>query len=223
MEFALSYKLVRSHRKTICLSLTATGEPLVKAPLYMSIESINDFVEKHHGWIEKHREKQLKKAAKQSTFTWDDGNLIPILGIGYTMSTDPVGTGIHIDGDKLLLPANITERSTAVTTYLKQMAYTHLKQRVDHFCQVMNVYPSGILITSARSRWGSCTGKNRLCFSFRLICAHPDAIDAVVVHELAHLRIRNHSAVFYREIASYLPDYSRRNDLLREIADSILF
>lgn len=48
--------------------------------------------------------------------------------------------------------------------------------------------PTGLHITAARTRWGSCSGKNSLCFSLFLMRYPPEAIDAVVVHELAHIR-----------------------------------
>ena len=74
---------------------------------------------------------------------------------------------------------------------------------------------TGIRITSARTRFGSCSGKNSLCFSWRLMEYPEEAIDYVVVHELAHLRYMNHGAEFYALIARYLPDWKTRRALLR--------
>ena len=75
--------------------------------------------------------------------------------------------------------------------------------------------PAGITITAARTRFGSCSGKNRLSFSLYLMAYPPDAIEYVVVHELAHIRHHDHSPAFYREVETYLPDWKRRRDLLR--------
>lgn len=102
------------------------------------------------------------------------------------------------------------------TAILKQKALVYLGSRVRHYSERMGVSPTGVKITSARTRWGSCSAKNSLCFSFRLILLDPEAIDYVVVHELAHIRVKNHGPGFYREVERYLPDYRRRIDLLKE-------
>ena len=79
----------------------------------------------------------------------------------------------------------------------------------------MGVRPASIKITGARTRFGSCSSKGSICFSWRLM-QYPDAaIDYVVVHELAHLRHMNHSAAFYAEIARVMPDFEARRNLLK--------
>lgn len=70
--------------------------------------------------------------------------------------------------------------------------------------------PAGITITAARTRFGSCSGKNRLSFSLYLMAYPEAAIEYVVVHELAHIRHHDHSPAFYREVEAYLPDWRAR-------------
>ena len=90
-----------------------------------------------------------------------------------------------------------------------------LPGRVSYWAAQMGVAPTGIRITAARSRWGSCSGKNSLCFSLFLMRYPMEAIDAVVVHELAHIRHKNHGPDFYRLVESTLPDYRKRIALLK--------
>ena len=71
----------------------------------------------------------------------------------------------------------------------------------------MNIKPTGVKITSAQKRFGSCNGKNSLCFSYILMLYPDEAVDYVVVHELSHIRHHNHSKDFYKLISSVLPDY----------------
>lgn len=99
---------------------------------------------------------------------------------------------------------------------LKRRAAELLPQRVAYYAGIMGVRPTGVKITSARTRWGSCSGKNSLNFSFLLMLVPSSAIDYVVVHELAHIRVKNHGAGFYREIERYLPDYKQRVALLKQ-------
>lgn len=100
--------------------------------------------------------------------------------------------------------------------WLKALARAQLPARVDYFSSMMRLYPSAVKITSAKKRFGSCSGKNSLCFSYRLMLYPPQAIDYVVVHELAHIRHKNHSHAFYALIEQYLPDYREWERLLRQ-------
>ena len=87
--------------------------------------------------------------------------------------------------------------------------------KVAHWAAVMGVQPTGVKITAARTRFGSCSAKNSLCFSLRLMRYPDECVDYVVVHELAHIRHKNHSRAFYQEVARYLPDYAAREAKLR--------
>ena len=98
---------------------------------------------------------------------------------------------------------------------LRRQAKTLLPQRVAYWAGVMGVRPTGIKITSARTRFGSCSGKNSLCFSLYLMAYPSEAIEYVVVHELAHIRHKNHSPAFYAEVERYLPDWRQRQTLLK--------
>lgn len=99
---------------------------------------------------------------------------------------------------------------------LRALARNILPRRVEHFSRQMGLAPAGVKITSARTRFGSCSPKNSLCFSWRLMAYPPEAVDYVVVHELAHIVHKNHQPQFYALVASVLPDYRARQALLRE-------
>ena len=95
-------------------------------------------------------------------------------------------------------------------------ARRELPKRVAHYAAIMGVEPNGITITGARKRFGSCSGKNRLCFTWRLMAYPDEAIDSVVVHELAHIVHKNHGRDFYALVESVMPDYHQRAKLMEE-------
>ena len=99
---------------------------------------------------------------------------------------------------------------------LIEKAKTVLPPKIDHYAALMGVHPTRVTITSARTRFGSCSGRNAISFSWRLMQYPEEAIDYVVVHELAHIRHHDHSAAFYRFIASVMPDHEARRALLRQ-------
>ena len=98
---------------------------------------------------------------------------------------------------------------------LKLKAKEFIPQKVEYFAKIMNLKPTSVKITSAQKRFGSCSGKNSLCFSYILMQYPEEAIDYVVVHELAHIVHKNHGREFYQLIANYLPDYKERIKLLK--------
>ena len=168
----MDYKLIRSKRKTIELSIGEDFLPLVKAPLKMSTEDIEKFVMKHKKWIEK---QIIKK---------------------------------HEHDERFAL-------SSEEEIMLKEKALPYLTERTEYFAKLMGLKYTGIKITSAKKRFGSCSGKNSICYSWRLMQYPPEAIDYVVVHELAHIIYKNHGKDFYKLIEKYLPDYKKREKLLK--------
>lgn len=106
-------------------------------------------------------------------------------------------------------------RSREEQEALRQSARETIPPLVRHWAAQMGVAPTGVKITSARTRFGSCSGKNSLCFSLYLMEYPPDAVEAVVVHELAHIRHKNHGPDFYALVRKTLPDYDARIRALR--------
>ena len=98
---------------------------------------------------------------------------------------------------------------------LRRRAAEYIPQRVALYAPLVGVRPTGVKITSAQKRFGSCSGKNSLCFAWRLMQYPPAAIDYVVVHELCHILHHNHSAAFWAAVAKVMPDYKQREALLR--------
>ena len=166
-----TYELIRSRRKTLALELTRDGQLIVRAPLRVSRQEINAFVEKHRDWIARHLAKQASRPA--------------------------------------LPPPDAPE-----TQALKTQAQAILPERVAHWSTVMGVHPTGIRITTARKRYGSCSSKGSLCFSCYLMRCPREAVELVVVHELCHLREMNHGPGFYALLERYLPDWKERKKLL---------
>lgn len=168
----MEYKLIRSKRKTVELSIDDDFLPTVKAPLKISKKDIDAFVAKHEKWIEKHTAVKLERTEK--------------------------------------FAVNPEEEME-----LKAKALPYLTERTAYFSDIMGVSYSGIKITSAKKRFGSCSGKNSICYSWRLMLYPPEAIDYVVVHELSHTVHKNHGKDFYRLIEKYLPDYKKREKMLK--------
>ena len=97
----------------------------------------------------------------------------------------------------------------------RKQAKQYLPERVSYYSEKMGLSPIRITITGAKTRFGSCSPKNAISFSYFLMQYPPQAIDYVVVHELAHIRHHNHSKAFWALIEKYMPDYIERRKLLK--------
>lgn len=105
---------------------------------------------------------------------------------------------------------------------LQQRAREILPARVEYYSRLMKLTPAAVKITAAKKRFGSCSGKNSLCFSCFLLLYPPAAVDYVVVHELAHIRHHDHSPAFHALVKQYLPDAEQRRKLLKQpISDRV--
>jgi len=110
----------------------------------------------------------------------------------------------------LALPEPTPEETEALRRRAKEV----LPEKVAYWSRRMGVRPAGLRITTARHRYGSCSGKNSLCFSCYLMRFPEEAVELVVVHELCHIREHNHGPGFYALLEQWLPDWRERKKLL---------
>jgi predicted metal-dependent hydrolase len=110
----------------------------------------------------------------------------------------------------------VEEISAEKEKLLRKQAKVVLGEKANHYSQMMGLKYGRITITGAKTRFGSCSSKGNISFSYRLMMYPEDAIDYVVVHELAHLVELNHSPRFWAIVESVFPDYKRRRKLLKE-------
>ena len=100
---------------------------------------------------------------------------------------------------------------------LKLSAEAYFKDKTKEYADLMGLKYSNIKITSARHRFGSCSSKGNICFSYMLMLYPEEAREYVIVHELSHLVHMNHSSAFYSTVARVLPDWKVRRNLLKSL------
>ncbi len=210
---SLEYRLIRSRRKTLALEVERDGSLTVRAPLRLSVTAIENFLREKEDWIYRHRAKAALQVDRYPPISIREGTRIPYLGGALTLRLAESGKPER-RGEVLFLPEEGGE--AALKRWLIQEAGDLLTERVEVYAGKMGVAPSGLRMSGARRRWGSCTGRNSLNLAWRLIFCAPDAVDYVVVHELAHITHKNHSAAFWKRVEEILPDYQERRAWLRE-------
>jgi predicted metal-dependent hydrolase len=152
-----------------------------------------------------------------------DGATLPDLGHAHRLIVAP-GPGVSPAVDHNPVARTLTARFDPATYdlravldwWLRNRARATIAARVAHFSALMSVRHTRLTIRDTRSRWGSCSSRGGLNFSWRLILAPPPVLDYVVIHELAHLRELNHSPRFWAILAAHCPDYPRHQTWLKE-------
>ncbi len=209
-------QLIRSKRKTIAIIVQRDGKVIVRAPLKASERQIRQFVGSKSGWIGKKRIQMQEQApALQKKFT--AGERFPYLGQEYALSVvSGPRAGLRFEGGFSLNQNSQAEAALLFEKWYKAAARQVLNERTRFYAQKFGLEYKKIRISSARTRWGSCSSRGTLSFTWRLVMAPLEVVDYVVVHELAHLRMQNHSAAFWAEVAKMLPDFKRHRDWLKK-------
>lgn len=207
-------KIVKSRRKTIALVINSDAELVVRAPFYASNQDVMRFVQEKQDWIERKTEEMKSKKQERPTLSLQDGEKILYLG-RECMLFRGMTKKICFDGKAFLLPES-TDAGTKLVTWYKKRAAAILQERVDTIAKRMHVLPEGVKITSAKTRWGSCSGTNHLNFSWRLIMCPPEVVDYVVVHELCHIVHKNHSRSFWESVEKVDSFYREHEQWLKE-------
>jgi predicted metal-dependent hydrolase len=208
-------QILRSKRKTIALIIKPDGSLLVRAPLWTADKEIVKFIRNNTSWIEK-KQAEARATLPMEPKQYCAGELFLYLGNTYPLEI--------VKGQKkpLLLEASFQlaetahpEAGLAFERWYRNQARHILTERVNVFASQYDLHFQGIKITSARTRWGSCSSNGSLNFSWRLILAPMEAVDYVVVHELVHTIYHNHAKRFWKKVEEILPDYRERRKWLR--------
>ena len=214
-------KKSRKRRKTISLQIGDKSELVITAPHFTPISEINRFVQEKQNWISKAIQKHQEEAIKAKAKEYITGEYFYYLGESYPLEIffEPFeNAGVVLWDNRVFLNAqgNKDTRKQYFVLWYKKKAHKYIGERVDFFSRMLKLQPGSLSITSAKSRWGSCSEVNNLAFSFRLIMAPPAVIDYVVVHELMHIKEKNHSAGFWRLVESAIPQYKLHRRWLKD-------
>mgnify|MGYP003830170425 FL=1 len=215
--------MVRSkkRKKTITLTVRQDGKIVIHAPYRTPMKEIDGFFESKKAWVQdKLAEQERRKGAEGEKKQFAPGELFLYLGDFYPLEirdTDGAHQPLVLLYGVFLLDRDKVEtaREHFVRWYRKRAGEV-IAERLGRWIRHLQLVPEGITITGAQHRYGSCSSKNRLSFSWRLIMAPYEVIDYVIVHELAHIKEKNHSRRFWDVVASVFPDYRKQRGWLRE-------
>ena len=220
------YLLKRSKRRKKTVGIRVSRNIVeVTAPARTLIRDIEGILRGRGDWIQEKMEAAslLPQPCRMVT-----GESLPLMGREMTLAveeSDFKRPYASLDGERLSVqvPYGLTDEdrrvqveAVLVSWYRKELA-KHLQDMVARWLPAMGRSETPrILVRDQRSRWGSCSSDGTLRFSWRLAMLEPELIDSVVVHELAHLEVMNHSPAFWEVVLKAMPDAKERRKRLNE-------
>ena len=239
----VAYAFKRGKRRTIGFSVGAEGLA-VSAPKWVLLNEIDRAVQEKAGWIVKKLQetRERHKRLEAVRIDWKDGANLPFMGGVLTVVLDPrqsVSAMVvqpvsavpdAVDAAKGLPPtdehntlclglahnATATQIRDAAQAWLMRYARQLFEQRLNHFAPELGVQWRRLSLSSAGMRWGSASADGSIRLNWRLIHFKLSVIDYVVVHELSHLRVMDHSPRFWDTVRHVVPDYAELRSQLKD-------
>lgn len=223
----ISYHIQRERRKTISIRIPSPELIEVSAPYLVPEFIVARFLEEKRPWIQK-KIAQLQEATRSGEqLQYTNGSYLPFFADSYqlriTRTDQAHRTRIYALNHtfQVLVPASYDDDRCQVEVkeavhgwYLKNTKPV-LEQRVAQYAQLMNLSYEKIVVKDVSSQWGSCSSRKTLSFNYRIGLIPVELADYIIVHELSHLVEMNHSARFWKVVASVIPEYKSLRAQLR--------
>ena len=206
-------EIIRSRRRTLAISIDSFGRLIVRAPIRFDEERIFAFLQEKESWI-------LRKQAERKRAGMDlppenlNGYQFLLLG-KQTKICLVEGNKVGFDNENNLIYLPQKNAKDRLVKWLKENAKRILTAVTEQKAKEMQTAFQSVAISSAKTRWGTCSFDNKIRYTFRLLYAPKEVVEYVVVHELAHTKYKNHSSQFWAEVEKYVPDWKQKRKWLK--------
>lgn len=209
-------KIVYSKRKTFSIQIDEEGELTVRAPEDANMNEILDILSEKRSWIVKKKKEAKKKQKREYTFT--PGEYYFFLGKTYPLRYDiNSGKALSFDGESFITSSDNPE---VIKRQFERWYKDKAKKIIVHITakyseQISEKYKK-VKLSSAKTRWGSCSNKKNINISWRLVLAPLPVLDYVIAHEVAHLKYMDHSKRFWKLVYQMVPEYEKYKAWLKD-------
>lgn len=198
----------RSRRMVLRVTGLASGGPVLTMPVAAPLSVARAFLDDHEDWLRRH-------LAARPRIVIEDGISLPFGDGTLRIRHDPAARRTRHEAGELRVAGRAEDLASRVGAFLREAAREACAEACDRHCAALGRAARRITLRDPRGRWGSCTARGDLMFSWRLVLAPRAVLDYVVAHEVAHLAELNHSARFWAVVARLYPDYTAPRDWLR--------
>lgn len=210
-------RLIRSKRRTISIEINMDGSLVVRAPQHASQDEIDALLVQRKEWIEGKLILAHKFSREAPPKQFSAGEQFLYLGQTYALEIVENQADPLVLLDVFCLAAHAREHACQFfIDWYREQANQVISDRAARLAGKHSFSKPSIRISNAKTRWGSCGVKGRLNFPWRLVMAPEEVIDYVILHELAHLRVRNHSKAYWGVVRQLMPGYKVHRKWLYE-------
>jgi predicted metal-dependent hydrolase len=229
----LTYEIDRRRRRTVGVVVRPDGRVEVHAPLRTPVGEVRRIVEQFRPWIEKKREEAKGRSRRKRLRRFDDGDSVPFLGGQLKLAvaeTDRAALdGAVREGETLRVsvPAGLDVAARravvryAVLRWMLEQARTIFHERHRAASKLVGDSARRVVIKDMASRWGSCGPDRRMSLNWRLVLAPEKIVDYVLVHELCHIDVPNHSRTFWNRVSRHCGHWRDSRKWLRRHGDEL--
>ncbi|SMN16337.1 Putative predicted metal-dependent hydrolase [uncultured Candidatus Thioglobus sp.] len=208
----MNYQLIRSKRKTLSLQINSNAELIVRAPNRLSVKKIEQFIDEKSNWINKKFTTIQAKKLKKSSYL--EGEKFLYLGNEYPLNlNNSHAKGLAFNGQKFSLNAGGKEE---FLVWYKAAFKKIALPRLEYYAKENKLIYKQVRLKAQKTLWGSCSYVNNINLNYLLIQAPIGVIDYVIVHELAHIKHKNHSRNFWKFVNQMLPNYKASKRWLQD-------
>ncbi len=220
----LKYRIRRNSRaRKLRVSVCREQGVVVTLPTRVALSEINKSFAKWEDWLERNIN-QTNAWNGPLIREYANGSTIYFMGVAHKMEISVLPEGktrsrVDLDAGILkmeLLPQDVLSPRPALVKFLRKKAKEDFLSRVQHWSTVTGLFPSRIVVGERTTRWGSCSARGTLSFCYRLILAPPQVIDAIVIHELCHLKHMNHGKKFWALVKHHNPGHLETSEWLSD-------
>lgn len=207
--------IIRQNRKSIKILISEMGEINIYAPKHITNSDIEKLIGNKESWAINKSNKM--KETYSSNIEIIGYKSVLICGRIYKIEYDNIKK-IGIINQTIYVPDKYKDKQkliTALKKWFKLLAEDILAKRLQTLSIETNLAYNGFKIGDFRSKWGSCDSVKVIKLNYKLVMLPHKVIDAVILHELVHTKVMNHSATFYNKLFSLMPEYKKYRTVLK--------
>lgn len=218
------FTLIHSARRSVAIQVLADGQVVVRAPLRLPAGYLERLLAEKTAWIcQKQAEARQQRlpglGGPAGKRRFETGQLFPFLGQDYPLEiVERQAAPLRLEGGFRLRRAALGQAAGTFEAWYREQARDLFTRRLGELAARYGFQFSRMRLSSARTRWGSCSSRGTISLNWRLVLAPAEVVDYVILHELAHLRVPNHSKDFWRLVESLCPEAKHHRQWLKDNA-----
>jgi len=217
INYSISYK----KRKTIQLKIIALDRIAIAAPSKTTQYEIEQTLHLKAKWITKHMLRYQELARNPLNNSLEHGSQLLLMGVPHELIFEHAANNapsIQLEPKVIRLRLINYEEAlirSLLKTWYKEQASRLLSHLTAEWSQKLGVKPKRIFIKDQKTRWGSCSSLSNINYNWRIIMAPAEVINYLIVHELCHLKVPNHSSDFWQMVGMYIPNFKACRNWLK--------